>query len=134
MFFIIINSSLILLKLVFFTDIIRRNQLKFIKMAHLPDFKRSQIVGARLAGASVTKTDELFGSARSIISKGMKAFDKEGKASSLKQIYGRKRKLSDRALHILHNGFALLHKYMSTRTLDGVNQISVTQSRVIPSA
>ena len=43
-----------------------------------------------MAGASVTNTAELFGFARSTISKVIKVREKEGKTSSLKQ------KLSDR--------------------------------------
>ena len=64
---------IILLKLLFFLFLIRRNKSKFIKMADLSDFKRGQTVGARMAGANVTKTTELF------VSKVMTAFEKEGK-------------------------------------------------------
>ena len=48
-------------------------------MAALSDFKRCEIIGARLAGAGVRETAELFGVARSIVSKIMTAFEKEGK-------------------------------------------------------
>ena len=64
-------------------------------MADLSDFKSSQIVGARMAGVSVTKAAELFAIARSTVSKVMTAFDKERKTS------GRKRKLSDRVCRTL---------------------------------
>ena len=64
-------------------------------MADLSDLKRGQIVGARMAGASVTKIDVLFGVTRSTVSKVMTAFKKEGKTSSLKQNSERKRKLSN---------------------------------------
>ena len=65
-------------------------------MADLPDFKRGQIVSARMAVASVRKIVDLFGVARSTVWKIMASFVKEGKTSSLKQNSGRKRKLSDR--------------------------------------
>ena len=62
-FWFIINfSRLILLRLLsFFIDIRRRNKSKFMKMADLSDFKRGQMVGARMAGACVAKTAGLFG-------------------------------------------------------------------------
>ena len=49
-----------------------------------------------MAGASVTKTVELFSVARSNVWKIMTAFGEEGKTYSLKQNSGRKRNLSDR--------------------------------------
>ena len=48
-------------------------------MADLSDVKRGQIVGVRMAGSSVTKTAELFGVARSSVSKVIRTFEKEGK-------------------------------------------------------
>ena len=65
-------------------------------MADLSDFKRDQIIGAPMSGASVAKTTELFDVARITVSKVMTTFEKEGKTSPLKQNPGRKRKLSDR--------------------------------------
>ena len=50
-------------------------------MADLSDFKRSQIVGACMVGASVTKTVQMFGISRGTISKVMIAFEKEKKTS-----------------------------------------------------
>ena len=49
-------------------------------MADRSDFKRGQIVGARMEGASLTKTAELF-SVASTVWKVMTAFEKEGKTS-----------------------------------------------------
>ena len=65
-------------------------------MANLSEFKRGQIVGARMAGARVTKTAELFCVVRSNVLKVTTAFEKEGKNSSLKQNPGKKQTLSDR--------------------------------------
>ena len=61
-------------------------------MADLSYFKRGQIFGTRMAGASVTKTAEIFEYG---VSKVMTAFEREGKTSALKQNSGRKWKLSD---------------------------------------
>ena len=52
-------------------------------MADLSYFKKSQIVGARMAGTILRKTAELFGAAKSAVTKLM-TFEKEGKTSSLK--------------------------------------------------
>ena len=51
-------------------------------MADLSDFKRGQIIGARMAGASVAKSAELFGVVRITVSKVMTSFEKEGKPSN----------------------------------------------------
>ena len=64
-------------------------------MADLSDFKRGQIVVARMADTRVIKPAKLFSVARTV-SKVMAAFEKERKISSLKQNFGRRRKLSDR--------------------------------------
>ena len=48
-------------------------------MADRSNFKRGQIVGACMAGASVTKTIELFGVDNSTVTKVMTPFEKERK-------------------------------------------------------
>ena len=48
-------------------------------MTDFSDFKRGQIVGARMAGASVTETAELFGVSRSTVSRLKSAFEQEEK-------------------------------------------------------
>ena len=48
-------------------------------MVDLSDFERSQTAVARMAGANLTKTAELFGVAKSTVLKIMTPFEKEGK-------------------------------------------------------
>jgi len=53
-------------------------------MGDLPDFRGGQIVGARLAGASVTKLATLLDVSRAEVSKIMTAYTNHGKTSSVK--------------------------------------------------
>ena len=45
----------------------------------MAELKRDQIVGARMVGASVTKTAELFGVAKSTVLKIITALENEGR-------------------------------------------------------
>ncbi|XP_076043606.1 uncharacterized protein LOC143026722 [Oratosquilla oratoria] len=81
-------------------------------MVDLSDFKRVQTVGARMAGASITKTAELLGVSRGTVSKVMTAFEREGKTSSAKHRSGRKLKLSERDRRTLNRITAELNEHL----------------------
>ena len=90
-------------------------------MADLSDFKRGQIVGACMAGASFTKTAELFGVARNTDLKVMTAFEKEGKTFLQEENSGRKRKLSSRDRRTLMRIVRKDHKNTAPKIATGLN-------------
>jgi transposase len=62
----------------------------------LSDFERGQIVGARIADASVTKTAALLGVSRATVSKVKAAYTDHGETTSAKRNSGRKSTLTER--------------------------------------
>jgi hypothetical protein len=59
-------------------------------MRDLPDFKRAQIIGVHLAGASVTNTGILLGVLRVTVRKVMSAYTNHGKTTLVKRNSGQK--------------------------------------------
>jgi len=57
-------------------------------MGDFSDFRRGQIVGARLAGASVTRTATLLGVSKAAVSKVMMSYTTRGRTSSAKRNSG----------------------------------------------
>jgi transposase len=67
-------------------------------MGDLPDFERGQMIGARLAGASVTKMATLLAVSRVTVSKVMLAYTNHGKTISAKRNSGQKSTLTERVI------------------------------------
>jgi transposase len=63
-------------------------------------FERGQIIGANLAGASVTKTATLLGVSRATVSKVVSAYTNHGNTSA-KRNSGKKSTLTERDCHVL---------------------------------
>lgn len=90
-------------------------------MADLTDFERGMIVGARLAGATVSETANIVGAGRSTVSTVMTAYSKEGKTSSAKHNSGRKSKLTDRDRRALKRIVARKHKTTASQITSEMN-------------
>ncbi|KAL7884043.1 hypothetical protein AOLI_G00068130 [Acnodon oligacanthus] len=91
----------------------RRNHLSTMKQ--LTEFERGLIVGARMAGASVTRTAELLNVSRGTVSKVLTAFAKYGQTASAKRNCGRKAKLSDSERRALIRIVAEKHRNQTAR-------------------
>jgi transposase len=72
-------------------------------MGDLSDFEREQIVVARLAGASVTRTAMLLRTSRATVFKVMSAYTNQGKTTSAKRNSGRKSTLIEIDRRILRS-------------------------------
>jgi transposase len=78
-------------------------------MGDLSDFERGQIVGSRLARASVTKPATLLGSSRGTDHKYMSAYTNHGEDTSAKRKSGRKSTLTERDRRILRRTVSKNH-------------------------
>jgi predicted transcriptional regulator len=85
------------------------------KMRDLYDFERGQIVGARLVGASVTKSATLLGVSRATVSKVMSAHTNHRKSTSAKRNRGRISTVTERDRKYIENDcFEKSQNYCST--------------------
>ena len=75
-------------------------------MRDLTDFEKWQIVGASMAGASISQTVEFSGFSKTSISRTMTEFTKRGNTISNRSNSGRKSKLTERGRRFLERTIA----------------------------
>ena len=90
-------------------------------MGDFSDFQRGLIVGAHLAGASVTKTVTLLGVFRAAVSKVMMTHPNHGKTSSAKRNSGQIQKLSERDRHTLKRIVTINHRSTAAKVTAELN-------------
>ena len=90
-------------------------------MRDLSDFQSGQMVGAHLAGASVTKTATLLGVSRAAVSKVMMTYTNHGSTSSAKRNGGRKPKLSEMDCRTLKRIVSINHRSTAAKVTAETN-------------
>jgi IS30 family transposase len=90
-------------------------------MGYLCDFERGQIVGARSAGAFVTKTATLLGVPRTTVCRIMSSYTNHGKTTSAKRNSGRKSTLTDRDRRTLRRIVSKNHRTIAAHVTAELN-------------
>jgi transposase len=91
------------------------------KWETLSDFERGQIVGVRLAGASMAKSVTLLGLSRATVSKVMSAYTNHGKITLAKRNSGRKSTLTERDRCILRRTVSKNHRTAAAQVTAELN-------------
>jgi transposase len=90
-------------------------------MGDLSDIERGQIIGTRLAGASVIKIATLLCVWRPTVSKVLSAYTNHGKTTSAKRNSGRKSTLTERDRRILKRIASKNHRTIATQVTTELN-------------
>jgi hypothetical protein len=95
--------------------------MKVLQNGRLSDFQRGQIVGAHLAGSSVTKTATLISVSRAAVSRVMTPYTKYGKTSSVERNSGPYPKRSERDRRTLKRNVSKNHRTAAAKVTAELN-------------